>query len=107
MGRPRTDIKARVLHSARARFLADGVDGASLRTIAKDAGTSIGMVYYYYPTKDALFLDVIEEVYAKLLVDLEARLGGTAPLRDRLEAAFTRIGHASAEEVDVIRLVVR
>jgi TetR/AcrR family transcriptional regulator len=107
MGRPRTDIRARVLHAARARFLVDGVDGASLRMIAKEAKTSIGMIFYYYPTKDLLFLAVVEEVYAKLIADLEALLSEAAPLRDRLRRAFARLGHASAEELDVVRLVVR
>jgi AcrR family transcriptional regulator len=107
MGRPRTDIQPRILHAARARFLEDGVDGASLRTIAKDAGTSVGMIFYYFPTKDDLFMAVIEEVYAKLLTDLEGIIGAKASLRRRLERAFTRIGQASAEEVDVVRLVVR
>jgi AcrR family transcriptional regulator len=44
MARPRSDIRPRLLASARARFLREGVDGASLRSIAKDAATNIGMV---------------------------------------------------------------
>jgi hypothetical protein len=36
MGSPRTDIQPRIVRAARARFLAEGVDGASLRTIAAD-----------------------------------------------------------------------
>ena len=31
MARPRSDIAPRILHAARERFLAEGVDGASLR----------------------------------------------------------------------------
>lgn len=108
MGRPRSDIQPRILRAARARFLADGVDGASLRNIAKDANTSIGMVFYYYPTKDALFLAVVDEVYAKLLADLDRILvAGEGSVRDRLGRAFTRFGHASDDEIDVVRLVVR
>jgi AcrR family transcriptional regulator len=107
MGRPRTDIQPRILHAARARFLVDGVDGASLRAIAKDARTSIGMVSYYYATKDVLFLAVVEEVYARLVADLERILGGPPPIRERLEGAFVRIGQASDDEIDVLRLVLR
>lgn len=55
MARPRGDIEPRVLEAARKRFLEQGVDGASLRKIAEDAGTNIGMIYYYFPTKEALF----------------------------------------------------
>jgi AcrR family transcriptional regulator len=107
MARPRSDIQHRVVRAARDRFLAEGVDGASLRTIAQDAGTNVGMVFYYFPTKDDLFLAVVEEVYGKLLEDLGAALGKDAPLPRRLEAVFARLGRASDDELAVIRLVAR
>lgn len=107
MARPRSDIQPRIVRAARARFLESGVDGASLRTIAHDAGTNVGMVFYYFPTKNHLFLAVIEEVYARLLADLGEVLAHEAPVRDRLERVFARIGRASAEELEVVRLVVR
>jgi AcrR family transcriptional regulator len=107
MARPRTDIQPRIVHAARKRFLAEGVDGASLRTIAADAGTNVGMVFYYFPTKEELFLAVVEEVYSKLLADVGRSLDGAAPLRERLKGAFVRLGKASEEELSVVRLVVR
>jgi AcrR family transcriptional regulator len=107
MARPRTDIEPRIVLAARKRFLAEGVDGASLRTIAKDAGTNVGMIFYYFPTKDDLFLAVVEEVYSKLLADVARALAGDGALRDRLGLAFVRLGKASEEELSVVRLVVR
>jgi AcrR family transcriptional regulator len=107
MARPRTDIEPRILHAARARFLQDGVDGASLRTIARDAKTSVGMIFYYFPTKDDLFMAVIEEVYADLIADLEKLLAGDDPARDRIQRAAERLGAASETEIEVMRIVVR
>jgi AcrR family transcriptional regulator len=107
MARPRTDIQPRIVHAARARFLAEGVDGASLRTIAKDAGTSVGMIFYYFPTKDELFLAVVEEFYSKLLEDLSRTLSGNAPVRERLQRTFVRLGAATDDELEVVRLVAR
>jgi len=107
MPRPRSDIQPRIVRAARARFLESGVDGASLRTIASDAGTNVGMVFYYFPTKDDLFLAVIEDVYVKLLDDIAAALAGDAPVRERLERVFARLGRASEDELTVVRLVVR
>ena len=74
MPRPRSDLAPRILAAARTRILHEGVDGASLRQIAADAGTTIGMIYYYFPTKDDVFLAVVEDVYEKLLVDVERAL---------------------------------
>jgi AcrR family transcriptional regulator len=107
MARPRSDIAPRILHAARARFLVDGVDGASLRRIAEEAGTSIGMVYYYFPTKDDLFLAVVEEVYVALLVDLEAALRPSLPVAERIRGLYQRLGALSADELLVLRIVVR
>lgn len=107
MGRPPSGIRPRIVEAARARFLADGVEGASLRQIARDAGTNIGMIVYYFPTKDDLFLAVVEEVYAAVVRDLAAILQVGAPARERLRDAFVRLGSASALELQVIRLVAR
>ncbi len=107
MARPKSDIEPRVLHAARERFLIDGVDGASLRAIAADAGTSIGMIYYYFPTKDDLFLAVVEEMYSGLMADLERALDPQLPVPERLERMFTRISEVSDNELKIVRLVVR
>lgn len=107
MPRPRTDIRPRLLEAARARFLSDGVDGASLRAIARDADTSIGMIYYYFPTKDDLFFGVVEDVYAALLGDLEQALAQDAGFEARVRALYQRVAAMSPVEGDIFRLVVR
>ena len=107
MARPRTDIAPRILAAARARFLTHGVDGASLRDIARDARTSIGMVYYYFPTKDALFMAVVEEVYKRLLADMAGVLGSTGPLAERIQRLYQRHAGASDEEITVLQIVIR
>ena len=93
--------------AARVRFLSDGVDGASLRGIASDAGTSIGMVYYYFATKDELFFGVVEELYEKLLRDIELAIAPDVPVRERVERLYARVARLTDEELLVMRLVVR
>jgi AcrR family transcriptional regulator len=107
MARPATDIRLRLVHAARAQFLRFGVDGASLREIAAKARTSLGMIHYYFPTKDDLFFAVVEEIYQQLLVDLEAALVPGPPVVERLRSLFRRLASLSGEELDVVRLVVR
>lgn len=107
MARPRTDIRARIVHAARARFLAEGVDGASLRTIAHDARTNVGMIVYYFKTKDDLFLAVVEEIYPALLEDLSGALTADVSTRERLTRAFVRLGNLSEDELTVLRVILR
>ncbi len=107
MARPRSDIAPRLLRAARARFLHDGVDGASLRQIAREAGTSLGMIHYYFPAKDDLFLAVVEEIYGPLSRDIEATMAAPGSLEERVRTLYARIAHASPEEFDILRLVMR
>lgn len=107
MARPRSDIAPRIVHAAHDRFLKEGVDGASLRAIAQDAGTSIGMVYYYFPTKDDLFLAVVEETYARVLAKMSAALGPAAPVEERIGRLYRTIGELTDPEISTVRLVAR
>ncbi|HEX7477774.1 MAG TPA: TetR/AcrR family transcriptional regulator [Polyangiales bacterium] len=107
MARPASDIATRIVHAARERFLLEGVDGASLRKIASDAGTSIGMVYYYFKTKDDLFLAVVEEVYAGIMVDITKELAADASPDARVRKLFERVARMSELEFKVVRLILR
>ena len=107
MARPKSDIEPRIIAAARDRFLHEGVDGASLRQIAKDAGTSIGMIYYYYPTKDDLFLGVVEDIYARVIADLSVALGPDVSVEERIGRLYGRLGALTDVEFTVIRIVIR
>ena len=93
--------------AAHAVFLERGVDAAPLRAIARRARTNIGMVYYYFPTKDDLFMAVVEELYAHLLAEIAAIIGRPAPLRERVRALYRRIGAMTRDEAEVAALVAR
>jgi AcrR family transcriptional regulator len=101
------DIAERLVRAARERFLLEGVDGASLRAIARDAGTNLGMVYYYFPSKDELFLACIEDVYARLLSDLAMALEQSVESEPRVAALYARLARLSDDELGVLRLLVR
>jgi AcrR family transcriptional regulator len=107
MPRPRSDIETRLVDAARARFLDQGVDGASLRKIAQDARTNIGMIYYYFKTKDDLFFEVIEDVYEDLLDDLTAALDRAVPFEERIRRLYGRLAAMSDREFEVVRIVLR
>jgi AcrR family transcriptional regulator len=107
MARPASDIGPRIVHAARARFLREGVDGAALRQIARDAGTNIGMVYYYFKTKDDLFFAVVEDVYRIILADVTQLMTTDLPEEERLQQLYQRLARMSEEEFQVLRLILR
>ena len=72
------ETQRNILETAKRHFLSDGLTGASLRNIVKDAGLTIGAFYKYYPTKEALFdaltdpyLEHIYEIYDQVVAEFE------------------------------------
>ncbi len=56
-----TRKRRQILDGARAVFLRDGFDGASMNDITRAAGVSKGTIYAYFPSKEALFETLIRE----------------------------------------------
>ena len=52
-GRPET--RAEVLEVARRRFLADGYQAVTLRSVAAEAGVDAALISYYFGSKKGLF----------------------------------------------------
>lgn len=78
-----TDVRrALVLAAAKSAFLELGLDGASLREIAKRAGYTPGAIYSYFSSK--------EEVYGALLGEslerLNARVAASQPVPEEAPA---------------------
>lgn len=74
-GRPRAAAKpkrdpertrSRILEAATDEFTKHGLGGARVDRIAKRAGTNERMLYYYFVSKEQLFLTVLELVYIRL-----------------------------------------
>ena len=107
MSRPASDIRERIIVAARHCFLFHGVEGASLRAIAREASTNIGMVYYYFASKDELFFATLEEYYAPLLADLQVIVESSGDFRAKVERIYARVGTMHTAEFDTLRMVVR
>ena len=68
----------RILRAAVAEFSRYGLGGARVDRIAARAGANKRMLYYYFRSKENLFLAVLEESYARIrnaekVLDLEHR----------------------------------
>lgn len=59
-----------ILAAARSVFARDGLDGATLRAIAAEAGVAVGTVYLHYPAKEALYADMLAGSLSDLLKSL-------------------------------------
>jgi AcrR family transcriptional regulator len=71
--RANATVEAVLVAAARA-FEQKGFDRASVNEIAERAGVSVGSLYQYYPSKEALLVALIERHTEQSLAELEATL---------------------------------
>lgn len=58
--------RARILRAARNEFMRHGYSGARVERISRTGRSSDRMIYYYFGSKEKLYLAVLEGVYAEL-----------------------------------------
>lgn len=60
------ETREMLLASAKQEFLEKGYQGASLRSICKNAGLTTGALYFFFQDKEDLFAAIVEPVLEKL-----------------------------------------
>lgn len=94
-GAPNLD---RILAAASKLFTRQGFHGTSTRDIASEAGVSLGNIYNYFPTKEAIFVSLLEtcekEYFKPDQPLIKALLSSSFP--DNIEA----LGFASRDTIE-------
>lgn len=70
--RRREQTAGALLDAARRVLSAKGYHGTKIVDIARAASVGVGTFYLYYPTKEALFLELVEDTVARLKAELDA-----------------------------------
>jgi AcrR family transcriptional regulator len=92
------ETRVRILDAAVKKFAFAGYDAASVDDICAEAGVSKGAFYHHFPTKQAVFLALMQDWLAMIDMGMEAVHAETVPetfikMTDLLPAVF-----ASAED---------
>ncbi len=97
---------AEILEVATHEFADKGLAGARIDEIAAATRTSKRMIYYYFGSKDGLYLAVLEEAYRRMRsIEADLHLDDLAPVEAlRRLVEFTYDHHQGNE--DFIRLVM-
>jgi TetR/AcrR family transcriptional regulator, upper aerobic nicotinate degradation pathway regulator len=66
LARDPVQTQRRILRAARNEFMRHGYSGARVERISRAARSSDRMIYYYFASKEALYLAVLESVYSEL-----------------------------------------
>jgi TetR/AcrR family transcriptional regulator len=97
--------RAKILDAARLEFVTHGLSGGRVDRIAEQSGVNKNLIYHYFGSKDALYLAVLERIYA----DLRARqqdqdLRGLPPVEGMKRLVSNTFDHFVATP-DLIRLM--
>lgn len=60
------EVKNKIMEAAVGEFLVDGYANSSLRTIAAEAGITIGNIYSYFSSKEDLFDQIVSPAWEAL-----------------------------------------
>lgn len=57
-------VRRQIIDSARQLFLQQGFDATTMRQIGQAAHVTTGSLYHFFEHKDAIFLEIVREVFA-------------------------------------------
>lgn len=73
-----------ILDAAMAEFRAHGFDGTSMDRVAAAAGASKRTVYNHFPSKDALFVEIVRHLWQRGISEVSLAYSPARPLREQL-----------------------
>jgi AcrR family transcriptional regulator len=76
-----------IIGAARRVFEAEGLDGASLRAIATAAGYTPAALYFHFPSKEAIYAEVLQASLTRLFEAVSHAAPPDMPAAARLRAA--------------------
>jgi TetR/AcrR family transcriptional regulator, regulator of autoinduction and epiphytic fitness len=73
-----------IIQAAIAEFRANGFDITSMDKIAATAGVSKRTVYNHFPSKEELFAEILNQLWARVTAEQETPYHPDLPLRDQM-----------------------
>ena len=98
---PADQRRQQLFEVARERFAQQGFHATSMDEIAEAAGVTKPVLYQHFPSKRALYVELLEETGRQLLSALAEATAQAGSLRERVELGFGAyfrfaVGHRSA-----------
>ncbi len=91
----RDETRSRILASARERFTSGGFDATSVADICATSGVSKGAFYHHFPSKQAVFVALLERWIAELDESVRSAAARDEPVPRRLENLAGLVGQVS------------
>jgi len=99
--------RLKIERAAQQLFTRQGFHGTTVREIARKAGISMGKLYLYYPTKEGIFIDLVQHMGQKLEAIRQKELLPLmqSPDPESLKKLGMAVGRIVSENLDYWRLM--
>lgn len=99
----------RIKHSAQIYFEEKGYEATTLREIAKRVGINAASLYYYYPSKEDLFIDLLKDsqAYQNQAIQKLASENDAGTTEEKLHLFYTGIVKIHIENQSLCRFLLR
>ncbi|HJS33273.1 MAG TPA: TetR/AcrR family transcriptional regulator [Alphaproteobacteria bacterium] len=100
-----TETKERIERAAIRMFVKHGVNGASIREIAREAGVSQGAMYNHYTSKEDLAWALFSRSWSDIAVEMRQRMHGEPTLLAKLRALTNCVFRRFEEDWELVTYV--
>ena len=99
--------RSALIEAARTCFVQMGFDAVTVRDIVRESGLAPGTFYNYFPDKEALFREVLEERMGEITSRMHELRASAASLSDFLHGAFLTLFAKIIDEPCFFELILR
>jgi TetR/AcrR family transcriptional regulator len=101
------DTRNKILEVAEGEFAREGYAGAHLQRIAEQVGVQKTALYYYFPSKAALYTAVLVRMLEAFDSTVRTATEGPGTPSERLERLLTRVNDLLAERRNYSQILIR
>lgn len=102
-----TDLRSRILREATRLFAEHGYAATSVRELVEAAGCTKPALYYYFESKDALFIEALRSGTADIHALIEHTLRSEGSVRSQLASGLDQFLGFLDENPMIMRLLMR
>lgn len=99
------EVRGRLLASATELFASKGYAATTVREIVERAGVTKPVLYYYFRSKEGIYLELMREPFRKFEALLDGAGSGETTARERLVRMCLRVYDTFVEHVSLARVM--
>jgi AcrR family transcriptional regulator len=102
----RRQMRQALLAAARRLFVLQGYEATTMQQIVREAGTSIGNCYFYFPTKEALLRAIVEDFAQHIGRSIDAAIAPLPAGPEQLAIALGQAVRTALAQADLMRVLL-